>query len=131
MENAHVADIFDEIADLLELDEDDAFRVRAYRSAARTIPNLPQRLEDLADAGGVFLEINAQPERMDLPDSFCQRATRTGVRFSIATDAHRPEDLDRMRFGVDVARRGWLERRDVLTTLTLADLRKGSTPARG
>lgn len=63
---------------------------------------------------GVFLEINAQPDRMDLPDSFCQRAKHVGVRFSIATDAHRPEDLDRMRFGVDVARRGWLERQDVL-----------------
>ena len=79
---------------------------------------------------GVYLEINAQPDRLDLPDSFCQRAKRAGVRFSIATDAHRPEDLERMRFGVDVARRGWLERQDVLNTLTLPELRKG-IPARG
>lgn len=73
---------------------------------------------------GVLLEINAQPDRLDLPDVSCKRAKEAGVRFVISTDAHRPADLDLMRLGVDVARRGWLEPRDVLTTSTAGRLRE-------
>jgi DNA polymerase (family 10) len=51
MENAQVADMLDEIADLLELTEGDAFRIRSYRSAARTVRDLPRRLEDMVDGG--------------------------------------------------------------------------------
>ena len=49
MENAQIADIFDEIADLLELKEGNEFRIRSYRNAARTVRDLSQRLEDLAE----------------------------------------------------------------------------------
>jgi DNA polymerase (family 10) len=46
------------------------------------------------------------------------------VRFTISTDAHKPSDLDFMPYGVDVARRGWLRRRDVLNTRTVKQFRE-------
>ena len=73
---------------------------------------------------GVYLEVNAQPQRLDLPDTFCQRAKRAGARFTISTDAHEPSDLGFMPYGVDVARRGWLGSEDVLNTMTVSRLRK-------
>jgi DNA polymerase (family 10) len=72
---------------------------------------------------GCCVELNAQPERLDLTDSACRLAKDIGVKVSIATDTHRTAHLDYMRLGVDQARRGWLERGDVLNTLPLADLR--------
>jgi DNA polymerase (family 10) len=73
---------------------------------------------------GVCLEINSYPDRLDLPDIYCKRAKEAGVTMVISTDAHKPADLDLMPFGVSVARRGWLEKRDVLNTLSAAALRK-------
>jgi DNA polymerase (family 10) len=72
---------------------------------------------------GVCLEINAQPARLDLPDVHCQRAHDAGVRFEISTDAHKADNLSLMDFGVDVARRGWLRKEDVLNTLAVKDLK--------
>jgi DNA polymerase (family X) len=72
---------------------------------------------------GVRLEINAQPDRLDLRDNYCQRAKEAGIGFVINTDAHKRDDLECMNFGIGVARRGWLERPDVLNTLTAAKLR--------
>jgi DNA polymerase (family 10) len=73
---------------------------------------------------GCFLEINAHPERLDLDDRYCRMAKEAGVKLVISTDAHRTADLGFMRFGVDQARRGWLEADDVLNTRSLKDLRK-------
>lgn len=67
---------------------------------------------------GVFLEINSQPQRLDLPDTWCRQAKEAGCRFVISTDAHKPEDLDLRDLGAAVARRGWLERDDVANTRT-------------
>ena len=64
------------------------------------------------------IEINAYPERLDLNDIGCRRAKELGVLLAISTDAHITEQFDNMRYGVGVARRGWLERRDVLNTLS-------------
>jgi DNA polymerase (family 10) len=66
---------------------------------------------------GVALEINAQPDRLDLNDLNIQMAREAGVKLVISTDAHRVEELDYMRYGVDQARRGWCEARDILNTL--------------
>ncbi len=74
----------------------------------------------------VALEINAQPERMDLPDTYCQQAAQAGVKFVISTDAHKRVDFDFMPYGVAVARRGWLEKKHVLNTLTTKQLAKHS-----
>jgi len=65
----------------------------------------------------VALEINAQPDRMDLPDTFCQDAAHAGAKCVIATDAHKTGDFDFMTQGVSVARRGWLRKKNVLNTL--------------
>jgi len=72
----------------------------------------------------VVVEINGQPDRLDLPDTYCKQARDAGVRFSLGTDAHKPADLDFMPLAVHVARRGWLERRHVLNTRTAGQLRK-------
>jgi DNA polymerase (family 10) len=73
---------------------------------------------------GVFLEINAQPDRLDLPDVYCKRAREMGLTMVIATDSHRTAEFDLIEYGVGVARRGWLEKGDILNTCTAAALRK-------
>jgi DNA polymerase (family 10) len=72
----------------------------------------------------VCLEINCQPERLDLPSNYCQNARAAGVRFTLGTDAHSTSDFRLMPLGVTVARRGWLRKGDVVNTLTSAELRK-------
>jgi DNA polymerase (family 10) len=73
---------------------------------------------------GCHLEINAQPDRLDLMDVHAQAAKAAGVKIAISTDAHSAANLDNMRFGVDQARRGWLETADVVNTRPLSELRK-------
>ncbi len=66
---------------------------------------------------GVWLEINASPERLDLEGALVRTAKGKGARFTISTDAHHPRQLASMRFGVATARRGWLGPQDVMNTL--------------
>lgn len=73
---------------------------------------------------GVMLEINAQPERLDLNDVQAAMARQAGVPLVIGTDAHAIEELAWMRFGVDQARRAWCQARDIANTLPLPALRK-------
>ena len=73
---------------------------------------------------GCFLELNSNPRRLDLHDIYCQVAKAEGVLVSINSDAHRTNDFDYLAFGVGQARRGWLEKGDVLNTRPLAQLRK-------
>jgi DNA polymerase (family 10) len=73
---------------------------------------------------GVMLEINAQPDRLDLNDVHIQMAREAGVALVINTDAHRIPELDYVRHGVDQARRGWCEAADVANTRHLAAFRK-------
>lgn len=72
---------------------------------------------------GCFLELNANPQRLDLTDIYCQMAQAEGVLVSINSDAHRTTDLDNLRFGIDQARRGWLKKPDVLNTRSLRELK--------
>jgi DNA polymerase (family 10) len=79
---------------------------------------------------GTALEIDAQPERLDLRDELVRLALRAGVRLVIDSDAHRPDDLRYAdEFGIPVARRGWATRADILNTLPigrmLASLKDG------
>ena len=76
-----------------------------------------------AKARGCFLELDAQPERLDLIDTACRMAKDHGVLVSIDSDAHSVAELDNLRYGVNQARRGWLEKADVLNTRSLAKLR--------
>jgi DNA polymerase (family 10) len=73
---------------------------------------------------GCFIELNAQPSRLDLDDAGCRLAAEHGVAVSIASDAHRPEEFAALEGGVTQARRGWLRPGDVLNTLPLARLRQ-------
>ncbi|HOQ47551.1 MAG TPA: DNA polymerase/3'-5' exonuclease PolX [Bryobacteraceae bacterium] len=73
---------------------------------------------------GVIFEINSSPERLDLYDALLRSARARGVRFAISTDAHHPNHLRNIRYGVTMARRGWLEPADVVNTLPLNEFRK-------
>jgi DNA polymerase (family 10) len=72
---------------------------------------------------GCVLEVNAHPVRLDLTDTDCQMAKEEGVLVSINSDAHSVMDFENLRYGVGQARRGWLEKSEVLNTRTLQSLR--------
>jgi DNA polymerase (family 10) len=69
---------------------------------------------------GVWFEVNASPERLDLYGPLLRAAKDRGAKFTISTDAHQPKHLHNMRYGVTMARRGWLEAADVTNTLPAA-----------
>jgi DNA polymerase (family 10) len=72
----------------------------------------------------VALELNAQPDRLDLNDIQVYRAREIGVKIVINTDSHHVEQLSFMKYGIDQARRGWLERSDLLNTSSWPELRR-------
>jgi DNA polymerase (family 10) len=73
---------------------------------------------------GTMIEINANPYRLDLDWVHCKRARQLGVQLVINPDAHSTGEYDNVRFGVDVARRGWLGRNEVFNTKTCAQVAK-------
>ena len=79
---------------------------------------------DAAAAHHVALEINAAPSRLDLEPSAVRQALEHGVLLSVNTDAHSAPDLGRAIFGINIARRGWLEKTDVLNTYSLAAIKE-------
>lgn len=72
---------------------------------------------------GCALELDAQPARLDLNDSYCMMARDEGALIAIDSDAHSVLDFDDIRYGIGQARRGWLEKRNVLNTRSLAQLK--------
>jgi len=83
-----------------------------------------ERIIRAAKERGCFLEINAQPERLDLDDVQGRLAKDIGVKLAISSDAHSTAQLDFLRYGVDQARRAWLAPEDVLNTRPWDELRK-------
>lgn len=73
---------------------------------------------------GCILELNAQPDRLDLNDIHCKIAKEAGVPIAISTDAHSVRDLALMKYGIGQARRGWIEKEDVVNTKSLKELKK-------
>jgi len=73
---------------------------------------------------GCHLEVNSQPDRLDLNDNHIHAAKQAGVKLAISTDAHSADAYECIRFGIDQARRGWLTADDVLNTRPLAELRR-------
>lgn len=71
-----------------------------------------------------WIEINAEPSRLDLPDTLVHEAVKLGIKLSLGTDSHSAEGLSNMQFGVSVARRGWAEARDIMNTRTLTEFEK-------
>ncbi len=82
------------------------------------------RIINTARERGCYLELNSQPQRLDLIDTYCQAAKERGVLLSINSDAHSTMGFDWLAGGINQARRGWLEKEDVLNTLPLRELRK-------
>jgi DNA polymerase (family 10) len=81
-----------------------------------------ERVLSSAVEAGVWLEVNAQPERLDLDAAACRRAATLGATFVVSTDAHSTAELRFMRWGVDQARRGWVEGIHVANTWPLTRL---------
>jgi DNA polymerase (family 10) len=82
-----------------------------------------EKVLNAASEKGCFMEINAAPDRLDLSDIHAKMAKDKGVKMAISTDAHTLDNLDYMRFGVNQARRAWLEPKDVINTYTWEELK--------
>ncbi|MBN1281077.1 MAG: DNA polymerase/3'-5' exonuclease PolX [Candidatus Thermoplasmatota archaeon] len=83
-----------------------------------------QQLIDAAQEHNVRLEINAFPDRLDLDDTAAKLAKDHGVGFVLGTDSHNSNHMEFMRYGVATARRGWLEKKDILNTYSLSQIEK-------
>jgi DNA polymerase (family 10) len=75
-----------------------------------------------ASKHGVALEINANPQRLDLNDIHARRAIELGIPLAINTDAHAPQHLDLIHFGVATARRAWAQKENVINTWTVEEI---------
>jgi len=80
------------------------------------------KVMQVAKDRGIWLEINSQPQRLDLNDIWVREAKRRKIPIVITTDAHSKEGLDLIKLGVITARRGWLEKEDVINTIPLGEL---------
>lgn len=77
-----------------------------------------------AKENNCILEINAQPSRLDLDDLNSRKAKEMGVKLAILTDAHSTTQFDFMRYGIGQARRGWIEKNNVINTKNINELTK-------
>ena len=80
------------------------------------------KVMQVAKDRGIWLEVNSQPQRLDLNDVWAREAKRRKIPIVINTDAHNKQSLDLIKLGVVTARRGWLEKEDVINTLPLDKL---------
>lgn len=83
-----------------------------------------ESLVDHAKKVGVVMELNANPHRLDLDWRVCPYAKKKGVRVSVNPDAHSVEGLRDVTYGVGIARKGWLEKGDVVNTMPLGEMEK-------
>jgi DNA polymerase (family 10) len=83
-----------------------------------------EKIFDAARETDTYLEINSFPDRLDLNDVHSKLAKERGVKFVIGTDSHSSVNLPFMHFGIATARRGWLEKKDILNTFSLREIEK-------
>jgi len=83
-----------------------------------------EEIMDVAKKTDTFLEINAFPDRLDLKDMHVKLAKERGVKVILGSDTHFVANLPFMRFGIATARRGWLEKKDILNTYSTYDIEK-------
>jgi len=83
-----------------------------------------EKVFDFCLKKGKWLEINAWPDRLDLPDVLVREAVKRKVKMVICTDSHSLEHLNLIRYGVAVARRGWAEKNDIINTLPYKEFKK-------
>jgi DNA polymerase (family 10) len=94
-------------------------------------PPIACRMEEVLDAAAesrVAIEVNGNPHRLDMEPRWQREARRRGLRFVVSTDAHSTAELQHLRFGIDMARRGLLAAADVLNTLPVLDFRQAVKP---
>ncbi|MEW6689257.1 MAG: DNA polymerase/3'-5' exonuclease PolX [Pseudomonadota bacterium] len=108
--------------------ENPCFSILAHPSGRLIEERAPYDVDMLAvvrkaRSRGVFLELNAHPDRLDLSDAHCRMAKEEGVLVAISSDAHAADGFDVLRYGVGQARRGWLAKRDVLNARPLGELK--------
>ena len=82
-----------------------------------------EKVMDACVANKVAIEINANPNRLDLDWRYIRRGKEKGVLFCIGPDAHGVEGIDDVRYGIGIARKGWLERENLINCLSLSKLR--------
>jgi DNA polymerase (family 10) len=95
-------------------------------------PPIECRVEEVLDViatSRAAVEINGDPRRLDLPPQWIRAARERGIRFVISTDAHAVADYRNLRFGVDMARRGWVRRGEVLNVLGASAFARAVSPA--
>ena len=78
---------------------------------------------DFSVKNNKFIEINADPMRLDLPDYLVREAVKAGVKLTLGTDAHHADMMDNMRYGVFVGRRGWATKSDILNAKSLEEFK--------
>lgn len=83
-----------------------------------------QRIFESCKKNGVFLEIDGFPDRSDLPFNMVKEAKEYGVKFTLASDSHSTDHIRFIRLAAAIARRGWLEKKDVINTLSYRDILK-------
>ena len=83
-----------------------------------------EKISEVARDTNTQFEINSFPDRLDLNDFYTKIAKEKGVKFIITTDAHNLNHLSFIRFGIATARRGWLEKKDVINTYSLDKFEK-------
>lgn len=79
---------------------------------------------DFATRNNKWIEINCDPMRLDLPDMLVREAVKLGVKLTLGTDAHHEMGMNNMTWGVNVARRGWAEEKDIINSLSLSAFEK-------
>lgn len=82
-----------------------------------------EEMFSVAKKTGTAIEINSYPERLDLTDVNCRRAQELGIKLAIATDTHTESQFDNIIYGISVAKRGWMEKKNLLNCLTLKELK--------
>lgn len=71
-----------------------------------------------------WIEVNADPMRLDLPDTLVRDAVKLGIKLTLGTDTHSIDMMDNIKYGINVARRGWATKKDVINCLSLAEFEK-------
>ena len=79
------------------------------------------KIFDFCNKNNKWIEINADPMRLDLPDFLVREAVKAGVKLTLGTDSHNKEMMKNMIYGVSVAKRGWAEKKDIVNTKSLKE----------
>ncbi|HEY3025280.1 MAG TPA: PHP domain-containing protein, partial [Pyrinomonadaceae bacterium] len=95
-------------------------------------PPFACRMEEILDViaeSRAAIEINGDPYRLDMEPRWIRAARKRGIKFVISTDAHSTRDMNNLKFGIGIARRGWVRRGEVLNTLNASRFQKAVRPS--